>query len=306
MRALLAALLLAAAAPAAGQDPLAAAGEATAQAKAHFRRGTELYRAARYRPAIAEFEAAWRLRPHGAIQYNLGQCHERLGELGPALAAYRAYLKAAPEAQDRRAVEALMAALAARLGARGVQQLFVESAPPGAEVSVDALPRGPTPLAAELPLGAHRLLLEKPGFAPLRREVVLAPDRTLELSLPLAPEAPLARRAPDLAPAAAAAPLSAGAGLAAPPEVKVSAGGARRYTWVAAGVAGAALVAGIAYGLAARSASAELRSSEHTGATAQQLAADAAARARNANVLYGVAAAAGAAGVTLFFLEGTF
>lgn len=305
MRALLAFLLLAAAAPSAGQDAIPASGEATQQAKAHFRRGTELYGGARYRLAIAEFEAAYRLRPHGAIQYNLGQCHERLGELGAALAAYRAYLRSAPRADDRPAVEAIMATLAARLGARGVQQLFVESEPPGAEVSVDALPRGATPLAAELPLGAHRLELEKPGFGALRREVVLAPDRALELSLPLAREEPLARRAPDLTrPAAGAA--RAPAGLVAPTEVKASAGGERRFTWVAAGVAGAALAAGIAYGLAARSASAELRSSEHSGAAAQQLADAAAARARNANVLYGLAAAAGAAGVTLFFLEGSF
>ncbi len=315
MTALMAALLLAAAAPAppSAERAPAAEAEVTQQAKVHFRRGTELYRQARYREAIGEFEAAYRLRPHGVIQYNLAQCHERLGDLAAALGAYHEYLRAVPEAEDRATVNAAMANLAARLGASGVQQLLIHSDPDGAEVRVDGQARGRTPFSAALPLGTHRIEVVQPGYATVRRELLLTPDRSVELDLSLAREEPPAARAkPDLSvagvvpPSGKGAPTLAGEPLAPPPEVKASYEPGRRWTWVAAGVAAAALAGGVAYGLAARSASDQLRSSEHTGATAQQLADTASSRARNANILYGLAGAAGAAGVTLFFVEGRF
>jgi len=327
LKAFAAALLLAItpAALAVAESPAPTA-DATNQAKARFRKGTDLYRQARYRDAIEEFEAAYRLRPHGVIFYNLAQCHERLGDIPAALRAYHEYLRAVPAADDRSIVHAAMANLEARLGASGVQQLLVYSDPPAAEVYVDGQPRGRTPFSAALPLGTHVLTLVKPGYATITREAVLAPDRSIELDVNLAradaaagtaaapppfdapsPGAAVAAAtpAPSLAPAAQMAevkPLR----IASPPEVKVAAARPRRWTWVAAGVAGAALAAGAGFGLAARSASQDLRASEHDGATAQRLADSASSRARSANVLYAASAVAGAAGVTLFFVEGRF
>ncbi len=327
MKAFAAALLLAItpAALAVAESPAPTA-DATNQAKARFRKGTDLYRQARYRDAIEEFEAAYRLRPHGVIFYNLAQCHERLGDIPAALRAYHEYLRAVPAADDRSIVHAAMANLEARLGASGVQQLLVYSDPPAAEVYVDGQPRGRTPFSAALPLGTHVLTLVKPGYATITREAVLAPDRSIELDVNLAradaaagtaaapppfdapsPGAAVAAAtpAPSLAPAAQMAevkPLR----IASPPEVKVAPARPRRWTWVAAGVAGAALAAGAGFGLAARSASQDLRASEHDGATAQRLADSASSRARSANVLYAASAVAGAAGVTLFFVEGRF
>ncbi len=287
----------------------------TRQAKARFRAGAELYRQARYREAIAEFEAAYRLKPHGVIFFNLAQCHERLGDIPAALRAYHEYLRAVPEAEDRATVQAAMSNLEARLAASGVQQLLVYSDPPGAEVHVDGQARGQTPFAAVLPHGPHSLTLTKPGYATVRREAVLAPDRSLELDVSLprgepgpvaspSQAAPLEQGAPSLRPSPRAGEpaLSIGTGPPAQPPARRP----RVWTWVAAGAAGAALAAGVAYGLAARSASDDLRRAEHDGATSQRLADSAGSRARTANVLYGVAAVAGAAGVTLFFVEGRF
>lgn len=80
----------------------------------------------------------------------------------------------------------------------------------------------------------------------------------------------------------------------------------RVWTWVAGSAAVAALAAGGAYGLSAHGASADLHASVHDAATAQRLADSAASRARTANVLYAAGAAAGAAGIGLFFFEGSF
>lgn len=284
---------------------------ATKQAKVHFRTGTELYKQARYREAVAEFEAAYRLRPHGVIHYNLAQCYERLGDIPAALLAYHEYLRAIPDAEDRATVQAAISNLGARLAATGLQQLLVYSDPPGAEVYVDGQPRGRTPMVTLMPYGRHALKLEKDGYRSVTREALLASDRALEIEVSLP-------RADAAAPPAAATALSLRPVpprhevLTVPttpaatqlPEVRPAR--PRLWTWAAAGAAGAALAAGVAYGLAARSAGDDLRQAEHDSATAQQLANSAASRSRTANVLYGIAGAAGAAGLTLFFFEGRF
>ena len=306
-------LVAASAAPSASSERGVAARGATEQARGHFHKGSALFKQKRYREAAVEFEAALRLRPHGHVFYNLAQCRERLGDAAGALSAYREYLRALPEAKDRSTVQAVMAKLEARLGAAGVQQLVVQTDPASAEVRVDGQPRGRTLFTATLPLGAHQVSLEKGGYQPFRREAVLTASRSLELEVALA-------RAPEPSPGQAPgcaqpADLTVAGAAAAPaaPALDLRTGNApdarprpRRWTWVAAGVAGAALAVAIAYGVAASSASNDLRSREHDGATAQRLADTAASRSRTANVLYGVAAGAGAAGLTLFFVEGRF
>jgi hypothetical protein len=299
MKAFAVAILVLLAAPVSAAETAAPA-DATQQAKARFRKGAELYREARYREAVAEFEAAYRLRPHGVIFYNLAQCHERMGDIPAALRAYHEYLRAVPDADDRATVHAAMANLEARLGASGVQQLLVYSDPGGAEVFVDGQARGRTPFASVLPHGSHTLVLVKPGHVTVTREVVLTPDRSVELDFALK-KGELAS-APT--PTATATPTALI--LTTPGPTPVPVPRHRVWTWVASGAAGIALASAVAYGLAARSASNDLRATEHNGATAQQLASTAASRSRNANILYGVAGAAGAAGTALFFVEGRF
>ena len=290
------------------------------EAKSHFRRGSALYREARYRDAIVEFEEANRLRPHGVIFYNLAQCHERLGDIPAALRAYHEYLRALPQAEDHASVNAAMANLEARLGAMGVQ-LLVYTEPPGAEVILDGMARGRTPFAAVLPHGAHQVTVLKPGFGPVTREAVLASDSIAEIDVALAP-------ASSAATASAAAPVTPSPAptpggtpdLTAPREatrasaLALSADAPRaphrtiapRWKWIAAGASAVALTAGAIDGLSARSASADLRGAEHDGPTATRLAQSASSRAHTANLLYGVGAAAGAAGLGIFAYEVAF
>jgi tetratricopeptide (TPR) repeat protein len=292
-----------------GSSTATATAKATRQAKVHFRAGARLYRQARYREAISEFEAAYRARPHGVILYNLARCHERLRNIPGALRAYHEYLRAMPGAADRRRVRATMAKLERRLAAFGLQQVLVYTDPPGAEVKVDGRARGSTPFAALFSPGAHALSLSKPGFETLERQVALA-GRSLVVDVPLqraGPPAVAAAPSPSLAPTPPReAPGAPTVSLTAPGPKKSPAHRPRVFTWVAAGVAAGTLAAGIAYGLAARNASDDLRRTEHGSPEAQRLADSASSRARTANILYGVAGAAGAVGVTLFFVEGHF
>ena len=298
--------------PAPGARPAA---DQTPEARARFKKGTDLYRQARYREAIAEFQAAYRLRPHGVLHFNIAQCHEKLGDIPAALASYHDYLREVPGAEDRETVQRAVSNLEARLAATGVQQILVYSEPSGAEVLVDGQTRGRTPFSIVLPHGTHVVSLVKAGYETVTREVALAPDRSLQLDLalvkgpsmpppPLAP--PRAATAPPSRPDLTPTPPPPAVAPAAEPK-KVARGG-KLWTWVAGGAAVAAAGAGVWFGMQAQDASDKLVNASQPlpPGEAQKLYDEARSKSKTANVLYGVAGVAGAAGVTLFFLEGSF
>jgi PEGA domain-containing protein len=306
-----------------------------AEAKARFKKGAELYRAGKWRDAIAEFEAAYRLKPAGAIHFNVAQCRERLSEWPGALRAYHDYLREVPDAKDRAAVRASIGRIETRLAAAGVQALLVYSDPPGAAVSLDGRARGTTPFHIVLPPGTYALSLSLDGYEPVKEDVALpaAASRAVDVVLrpaaaspsppvAAAPASPPSRAAPP-APAAGAQPPDLRAKPPAPSPLATSAPAPkpaekrRVYTWIAAGTAVAAVAAGGWFGWSARKDENAIHSSAPpAGATPDQLTAyqrdltqrtsDARSKARTANVLYAAGGAAAAAGVTLFFVEKRF
>ena len=76
----------------------------TDAARALFKRGTVQYDAGDYRGALGMFEQAKAIKPLPAFDYNIARCHEQLGELDAAVAAYDRYLATQPpDAADVRA-----------------------------------------------------------------------------------------------------------------------------------------------------------------------------------------------------------
>ena len=268
---------------------LAAGDERKVEAKAHYDRGSNLYRHGDYREAIAEFEAAYQARPHGVLFFNLAQCYEKLGELHLAQKNYEEYLRTTPDAEDHATVVVAIANLERRMKGETVakpeagprvgdvpvvvatQPLKVTTAPAGAALTLDGVERGKTPSELLVAAGPHKLELSLDGYQALRREVVVPVDGPLALNLTLE-----------------------------------STRKGRFFTWVALGAAGLLLASGGGVGLAARSASEELRSSVHERPQVQTLRDSAQSRSRVANVLFGVGGAALLAGGALFFLEGSF
>ncbi len=303
----LAALALLAAAPGARADDVA-------DAKARLRKGAELYRAGKWGEAIVEFEAAYRLKPHGAIHFNVAQCKERLSEWPGALRAYSDYLHEVPDAKDRAAVRAAIAKIERRLAAAGVQALVVYSDPPGATVTLDGRQRGKTPFHIVLPPGTYVLSLALEGYDGARQEIALAAEASRVFDAVLRPASPppaAATRtplppAPDLKvepPRASPAAGAVGAKVPAPKPAEKR----RVYTWIAAGTAVAAAAAGGYFGVSARRDADAIRAlSAPNGDEARRLESSAQSSRRTANVLYVAAGAAGAAGVTLFFVEKKF
>jgi hypothetical protein len=80
--------------------------QASEGARIHVRAGTEYFTEGRFEDALHEMEAARRLYPVPALEYNVAQCLERLGRYEDAMAAYRRYLDGTAAPGDREEVDA--------------------------------------------------------------------------------------------------------------------------------------------------------------------------------------------------------
>src|SRR5438067_1644343 len=102
----------------AGAAPVVGAAEAdpdTEIAQRLFAEGAAAYDAHDYAHALERFEAARRVKPLPAFDYNIARCHDRLGQAAPAIEAYERYLAAAPDAADAGEVRTRVAVLRARV-----------------------------------------------------------------------------------------------------------------------------------------------------------------------------------------------
>lgn len=80
-------------------------------AKAHYGRGTSFYNLGRYSEALAEYEAAYLAVQDPPFLFNIAQCQRKMGKNEEALAAYRSYLRVAPNAPNRTEVQKRIAEL---------------------------------------------------------------------------------------------------------------------------------------------------------------------------------------------------
>jgi hypothetical protein len=162
------------------------------EGRTHFVRGVDLYREGDFRAALIEFQRAYELAPSFRILYNIGQANLELLDYPAALRAFERYLAdgGAEVPQDKRAeVEGQVAKLQNR-----VARVRVESNVDGAEVTVDDLVVGTTPLAQEVlvGIGRHRIAVVHPKHGSAQRVVdVGGGDRpTVSIPLDVTPLAP--------------------------------------------------------------------------------------------------------------------
>jgi hypothetical protein len=285
----------------------------SAKAKELFQWAQRLYKQARYAEAISKFEEAYALKPHPVIYFNIGKCHEQLGDTAKALRAYRDYLRLSPDASDRETVNDAIANLERRLKEKGVQQLMVFAEPSSAIIEVDGKPLGSSPASVELPAGNHKLSVKAPGFDPVERAFVMSTAHATEMTISLRAQAK-AEPPPPPPPLVVAdkdAPKKVDLTPSGKADVSISTGpstprGPRVFTWLALGVGAAAAGTGVALGLSAQNNANSLRTAPEPfkPGDAQALASKATGMATGANVAYGVAGAAVVTAVVLFFVEG--
>src|SRR5260370_32726938 len=75
-----------------------------AQARAHYEAAQHYYDRGAYDQAIVEFEAAYRLKPHPNVLYNIAQAYERLLDYGRSVRYFERYLADAPKDAEFRAL----------------------------------------------------------------------------------------------------------------------------------------------------------------------------------------------------------
>lgn len=171
-----------------------------AEAQTHFKRGVELYEDGDLPAALVEFRRAYDLVPNHRVLYNLGRVATAQHDYAGALRYYRQYLAdgGGQVAAARRAeVEGELPKLVGRVGHL---RIMVDVA--GAEVSVDDVPVGISPLAAPVLVnaGRRRVVASAPNLNAVARVVEVAGEETVTVSLAL----PVPRPSPH--PVAAVAP----------------------------------------------------------------------------------------------------
>ncbi len=286
------------------------------RSKDAFVRAQNFYKQGRFLDAIHTFEESGRLKERPAVSYNLGRCYEELNETGRALFYYREYVKQAPTATDRPAVESKIAAMTKKLAGKKLQLLAVSVKPEEATIAVDGQRVGVGHAELEVPYGVHELKISASGHEGAERSMnvtgdevataafllkkVEVPVQTVTVPLvmvePAQPpaDAPVKQAKPELTPKDVK-----------PGTVEAKPGFVQQHRGSLVAGAIAIVGAGVGIGLGASSAAAteELRSDVHNREFADGLVGRATGYATGANVSYGVAGAAAVTAIVLFLLE---
>jgi len=276
-------------------QPLPSA-QATREASTRFQKGVEFYRDAEYQAALLEFKRAYELSPNYRVLYNLGQASRELKDHASALTSFERYLAEGGreiEPRRRRDVEKWIEELRPK-----VARMSVLTSVPGAEVTVDDVPSGTTPLPAPLRVNAGRRKVQATlsGHQPVQRLVDLAgaDDATVTLELTPVPSAPLVVAPPP------EPPRPAPAKVAAPPPSGSS------WPWVGLASTGALGTATVILGIRAVAAQSDFEDilDQRTDAAAVEDArGEAQGFALAADILGGVTALAAATTIVLFVIE---
>ncbi len=195
------------------QPPAAPASvDAGDESKTHFQRGVQLFRENDFRSALVEFRRAQEMSKSYKVLYNIGQTEYELQDYAGALRSFQRYLEgggAEIEASRRAQVEDDLKKLAAR-----VARVDIKSNAPGAEVLVDDLVVGRTPLEEPVlvSIGRRKVTLQKGGAVSPPRFVDLAGGDSVAVTIDLA-DAGAARPAPPPPPVAPPPPAPSRTGL---------------------------------------------------------------------------------------------
>lgn len=152
---------------------------ARSRARLHLQQGRAFFMAGNFEGAAVEFEAAYRIRPHPTVLFNIAQCYERLFRYAAARDAYERFLRtAAADEPDRAAATERIAALDTVLSV-----VVIRTNVRRAQVWIDGRLEGVAPGRVRVEAGRHRIELRAPGYLPEATQVDLAGSREQEITL---------------------------------------------------------------------------------------------------------------------------
>jgi hypothetical protein len=157
-------------------SPPAVAETRLAEARRHFDLGVAHFDREEWQAALVEFLQSRELAPSRGNTKNAAICLRKMGRFDEALDMFEALLRHFPDLSvaDRELARREMEELGASVGT-----IEIRDAPPGAQVSVNGVSRGTTPLAGpiRLPAGTHTVRVVKDGLPPFETRVDLAGRR---------------------------------------------------------------------------------------------------------------------------------
>jgi PEGA domain len=164
---------------------LAQTSDVKAASREHFNKGVSAFDAKRFGEAAEEFNAAYQLSPAFAVLYNIGQVNVALGRSVEAVDAYEKYLKQGASAipsERKQRVAAEIDRQRTRIGT-----VVVRTVPNGAELRVDGVAVGKTPLpsAVRVTSGRHTIEAYMAEHVPQIRELDVAGRAEIVLELRL-------------------------------------------------------------------------------------------------------------------------
>ena len=236
----------------AGQPPPAAA-ESSAELTAARNLFAEALRdedAKRYDLALEKYRRVQAVRDTAPIRYRIGSCHEGLGQLAQALAAYRASIELG---QKDKGQEEVARAARGRIDAiwkRVPQLTLVVQGRPLEEVTVRLDDRVVSAQALREPVyvdpGEHVITATAPGAAPFRTTVFLPERGRVSISVPLEASSsnPVSTPVPATGDDRGNPPAPSGGPSSMGDEGRSSAGQQRLFAGIGMGVGAAAMVAG--------------------------------------------------------------
>jgi tetratricopeptide (TPR) repeat protein len=211
------------------------------EARQRYERGRRLFDAGQHDAALAELERAYQLAPTPALLYNIGLVHVERGDAASAVRTFERFVAEVTDPADKRRteVEKRLEDLKVR-----VARLRIQVSQPGAELSVDDVVVGLSPLSEPwlVNVGRHRIVATKQGRS-TARVVTVAGGDVAEVTLDLEPPP---TEAPPPEPVIRSAPRPAPGHVDKPTAERTP-----RPLWIGWAVAGTLTAAAVSTGVAA-------------------------------------------------------
>lgn len=248
--------------------------KALAEARTRYEKGKQLYKEGAFDAALAELQRSYELAPSYKILYNIALVQRARNDFAGTLNAYEKYLadggkelSAARKQEVQKELENLRTL---------VVRVEIKTNVPDADVSVDDVPAGKSPLAGlVLNPGSHRISASKEGRRSAVKVIKVAGGDAVTVELELAEASPSQSGGGGTSPTAeptgdpdAAPPPSDSASSSTPPPPLPG----RGPVWIGWAVTGALAVgAGVTGGLAMGQAASHAELRKQPGVTQDQL-----------------------------------
>jgi hypothetical protein len=153
------------------------------EAKRHFAQGVALYTDGNFNAALAEFEAAYKIKQSPSVLYNIGLTQKALFRYNDAIDSLQQYIVADKKMkkEQQAAVRQLITEMKALLA-----EVTINVIPDGAAIKLDERTIGTAPMKPYgIAAGNHVLEITADGYKPQKKEILVSAGQPLAVNVKL-------------------------------------------------------------------------------------------------------------------------